>query len=130
MHACMCNGIYLGADMDYVVANIQDLNQTFTSGIENGILCLAIQTLPDQDIEDPEIFSVSINSTDVAVRFINDTSVVTIEDSSFGKHFLQALLQVYQWRYSPPPPNRRCVSQFYHVRNLCDRGRDGSSCLH
>lgn len=44
-----------------------------------------VQILPDQNVEDTEIFQVSINSTDVAVSFINDTSVVTIEDANIGR---------------------------------------------
>lgn len=61
------------------------LSQTFQSGVVNGSLCLIIEVLLDQDIEDTEVFEVALNSTDRAVLFTNSTVVITIDDANIGK---------------------------------------------
>ena len=71
--------------------------QSFTPGEENESLCLHIETVTDQDIEDREELRVMINSTDAAVRFINDTSVIAIEDANLGEKWKWCPANIGNW---------------------------------
>lgn len=71
------------AGEDYEVVNE---DAAFLSGSSNGSVCVVIQSLTDNVVENSEVYSVTFSSNDDAV-IINEnanTVVVTIIDSSEG----------------------------------------------
>ena len=54
-------------------------------GANNGTLCLSINILSDQLVEETESFQVFVSSTDEAVDITNGTALIMIEDANIGK---------------------------------------------
>jgi hypothetical protein len=60
-------------------------------------VCLTIINVNDTLIEDPESYTVIINSTDEAVALIDNVVQVTIIDGNTGEYGIKASVILSQW---------------------------------